>query len=161
MLKHIQSLEPALADAIAPGLETLGDPIRFDSFRFASGDLASRFFGVPLLEVVDTLSDKLVDDLQRDVHLKSEHVPSSGLSGIRIITENPNAPIRLKVVAFANSFFERGASPSAMSWWCKALFSEFHFIWSSALDISYVKAEAPDLVICQTVERFLSSLPQS
>lgn len=82
-----------------------------------------------------------------------------GHRGIERVWRNELAPIDLRVVAFANSFFERGVLSTQLSWWCARLFSEFHFIWSPALRPEYVEEVKPDVVICQTIERFLRVVP--
>jgi len=84
-----------------------------------------------------------------------------GHRGIERVWRNETAPIDLRVVAFANSFFERGVLSTQLSWWCARLFSEFHFIWSPALRAEYVEEVKPDAVICQTIERFLRVVPEA
>ena len=84
-----------------------------------------------------------------------------GHIGTKFVWKNAAAPFDLKVVAFANSFFERGGTARSLSWWCCRAFREFHFIWSPDLDMGYVREVAPDWVICQTIERFLPRTPQN
>ena len=81
--------------------------------------------------------------------------------GAKIAWRHRSAPLNLKVICFGNSFFERGGSPSGLSWWFKRLFSEFHFVWSPFVDNDYVRNEQPDIVVCQTIERFLMLIPRS
>ena len=50
--------------------------------------------------------------------------------------------------------------PGGLSWWFARIFAEFHFVWDPRMDAEYVAAEKPDWVICQTVERFLPSVPE-
>ena len=47
-----------------------------------------------------------------------------------------------------------------MLWWITRLFEEVHFHWNAALDDEQIKAVQPDLVIGQTVERFLPMVPE-
>ncbi len=76
----------------------------------------------------------------------------------RVFTRN-DAPIQKKAIAYANSFFERGYSPAGLTWWFARLFREFHFVWSPELDEAYIKRHRPDVVIAQTIERFLPRVP--
>lgn len=80
-------------------------------------------------------------------------------TGRRLVWRTPDAPVRARVIAFGNSYFERGGSPRALSWWCARAFTEFHFCWSAEMDEDYIRAQNPDWVICQTIERFLPQLP--
>ena len=124
------------------------------------GDLSSRFASFPLLEWVSWpvvgLSDS-ANSASTDVLYTP---PDGGHGGTHIRWRNENAPIRLRVVAFGNSFFERGAAQYGLSWWCKGLFKEFHFVWNSAIVPELVASIQPQLVICQTVERFLHIIPK-
>ena len=40
-------------------------------------------------------------------------------------------------------------------------FQEFHFHCSAALDWAVVERVKPDAVLCQTVERFMGSVPEA
>lgn len=73
----------------------------------------------------------------------------------------PNAPIKKKVVCFGGSSFERGADSTNLSWWGGRIFEEFHFIWNSTADMGLIEELKPDVVICQTIERFLVVTPKA
>lgn len=79
--------------------------------------------------------------------------------GTRLVFTNPAAPIAKRVVAFANSFFLRGETMQQLSWWMKHWFREYHFVWSNEVDLHYVDSTKPDIVIAQTIERFLPLPP--
>lgn len=81
--------------------------------------------------------------------------------GTRMVFRNPGAPIRKRVVAFANSFFTYGTNMHDLSWWMMRWFEEYHFVWLSEVDLDYVDRVKPDLVIAQTIERFLPILPDA
>lgn len=126
-----------------------------------TGDLAERFFGVPLFETIRLPADAFCDALSGGVALAEAHdPPNGGHVGTRYVWRNAAAPVPIKVVAFGNSYFERGGDAGALSWWFARLFAEFHFVWDPRMDADYVAAEKPDWVICQTVERFLPSVPE-
>ena len=82
-----------------------------------------------------------------------------GFRGLVAEFTNPRAPLDVMVVAFANSFFGAGESPTTLGWWASRAFRSFLFHWSSEIDYAVVAAEGPDVVICQTNERFLPAVP--
>lgn len=83
----------------------------------------------------------------------------TGHIGLERVRENAQAPIKRSVTVFGNSFFERGIGPLSLSYWVARLFSRVHFIWTPSFDASVVRQDMSDLVICQTVERFLVHVP--
>ena len=86
-------------------------------------------------------------------------VEVNGFNGTCQVFSNDNAPIQKRILVFGNSFFERvpswGLSPFFVS-----LFKYFAFYWTSSFLIDEVVSHQPDIVICQTCERFLSKIPQ-
>lgn len=126
------------------------------------GDVSDRFFNVPLLCRSETISRVPVPLSEDELRLASQYdPPGGGHIGIRRIFENRNAPVQKKVIAFANSFFERGGVPKTLSWWFARTFREFHFIWSPDFDWEYVDHVKPDILVGQTIERFLTQIPAS
>jgi len=124
------------------------------------GDLAERFFGVPLPETYEFPTSDFEAKLSAGLRILEKDIPPDGHTGTRIVWRNDQAPLNIRVVTFANSFFERGGSARTLSWWFSRAVREFHFIWSADLDFDYVGRNRPDWVFCQTVERFLSRVPQ-
>ena len=90
---------------------------------------------------------------------ESEVVDVEGHIGTRRVWKNSTAPVKKRVLAFGNSFFERGGSPACLSWWFARWFEDFQFHWSPRLEDADVEAFRPDIVICQTIERFLIEVP--
>jgi hypothetical protein len=121
-----------------------------------SGDLSNRFFGVPIYEEMAIPKAIGLDEDANRPELLRHHKPKElRNTGTNRVWKRENAPFPLKVVAFGNSCFGLGSGASQLSWWFSRLFSEFHFVWTGEFDLTYVQAERPDIVICQTVERFL------
>jgi hypothetical protein len=87
-------------------------------------------------------------------------VESVGHLGRRYIWRNRAAPIKKRVLAFGNSFFESGNMPQHLSWWFARWFQEFQFVWTNNLDRTIVDEYRPDIIVCQTIERFLAAAPQ-
>ncbi len=137
-------------------------PVQPDAWKqvVSTGDLAERFFGVPLFETIRLPADSFCDAFSAGLELTEAHTPPSGHIGTRFVWKNANAAIPMKVVAFGNSYFERGGDAGGLSWWFARIFAEFHFVWDPRMDADYIAAEKPDWVICQTVERFLPSVPE-
>ena len=127
----------------------------FTHTAIRSGDLAYRFFGTPLYEqsIEPNFTDYpilIVDPAPTEVY----NPPSGGHLNSRYVWQNRDAPIKMRVVVFGNSCFERGGFP-LISWWFARLFEEFHFVWSNIVDDSYAEKVRADLVVGQTMERFL------
>ncbi len=87
--------------------------------------------------------------------------PEQGHLGITRKFINQNAPINKRVLCFGNSFFERGGTSRCLTWFFARLFREFIFIWSPAMEKRVILRERPDIVLCQTIERFLYRIPKS
>lgn len=83
-----------------------------------------------------------------------------GFNGTKQSFNNPEAPIKKTLLVFGNSFFEKVPS-WGMSPIFAALFEEFHFVWTPDFDEASVVTIEPDIIICQTCERFMSRLPNS
>ena len=62
-----------------------------------------------------------------------------------------------KIAIFGDSFSEY--RPHLLTGMLAETFKEVSFIWSSNLDYNFIKTYQPDIVIFQTVERFLIKVP--
>jgi hypothetical protein len=124
--------------------------------KLVSGDLGNKYLGAKFTESVQLLTSNC-----EPVLIEQHNPPQNAHTGIMRIWKNENAPNKLKVVVFGNSFFERGGDSTSLSWWFSRLFSEFHFYWSNSCDWTIVEKEQPDVLICQTIERFLTRVPTS
>jgi hypothetical protein len=71
--------------------------------------------------------------------------------------QNPLAPCDLKILAFGT--FGSGASNRSQSWWFKAMFRNFSVVESTDIDLSLINRWRPDVVLCQSMERTLRTLP--
>lgn len=153
-------LVDTLVERIAPEI----DPFyRLGPFTHGSapGDIGSRFLEdgditerPPLYESLLSLDGEVLAPA-----LISEYDPSEGNIGIQRSWRCANAPFKKRVVCFGGSSFERGEVSSTLSWWCSRLFAEFHFYWDPECRADIVASQSPDIVICQTIERFLTIVP--
>jgi hypothetical protein len=65
------------------------------------------------------------------------------------------------VLVFGNSFFSDVPSQAFVSWWFARFFRQYHFVWSPDFDLELIRSVQPDIVLGQTVERFLTRVPQT
>ena len=130
------------------GLEPL-PALDFNRVRTTPADVSERFFGI--LESYSECDASWATPCEKI----SESRQTLGHIGKRQSWICPAAPHRQKVIVFGNSYFEfADRGQYALSWWMARLFTEYEFVWSF-LDWDIVDEQKPDLVICQTVERFL------
>lgn len=147
-------------------LELLGESISYDTPLIDKvlrvGDLGERFVqDGDIQELVSMYKDIQCGNADADIELILSRDPEIGHQGRQRVWRNRTAPIKKIVVCFGGSSFERGENSGNLSWWFARLFSEFHFIWSPDFDVDYIEATSPDIVICQSIERFLTEVPAS
>ena len=150
--------------AVKTILKYLNENVLFSTSRITEelrvGDLAERFSeDGDIQDLVPMYKDLYFNNLKLEPEITSIFDPENGHQGRKRVWCNSSAPIKKKAICFGNSFFELGENSCSLSWWFSRLFSEFHFIWSPVLDASYVEAFLPDIVICQSIERFLTEVP--
>jgi hypothetical protein len=131
--------------------------IPFDVPYLTSGDLATRFFGHPLYETCYAAREP---GFAAGRILVWERPPPPGrYGGRRQIFKNDMAPIRKKAVAFGNSFFEGYENQGSINYWMSIWFAEYHFCNGADVDLDYIRRESPDIVLAQTIERFMEGIP--
>jgi hypothetical protein len=123
------------------------------------GDLGSKFFQGNILEhlLIPSADWEFAHETPELIHAEA---PREGHIGtvMEWRAARPLSPATLLI--FGNSMFERGGGPMGLSWWLSRIFARTRFVWSADLQEDHVKDFRPGLVICQTIERFLPSLPQ-
>jgi hypothetical protein len=120
------------------------------------GDLAWRFAGLPLSEV---RNDPVVGEADAAICIGYSRPASGQHIGTSATWASPRAANAKTVLAFGNSFLEVGNTPSTLSWWLKHLAQSYEFRWSPAIERSLIESVRPDVVLCQTIERFLHQIP--
>lgn len=126
------------------------------------GDLSARVFGFELKEPkVGPPADDTIDEGELP-YLLDSFTPRGGKHiGTTREWMRADAPYDFRVLVFGNSFFGTGPSSSRLCWWFSRAFTNFKFVWSPEVDIDIVEEYQPDIVIAQTIERFLFlRLPQ-
>lgn len=134
------------------------------SYESLRGDLASRFWseGSRSSEWVELYSEVVFDGRSLpSPELVSKKIPDVGYQGTHYIWKNSAPAFKKRVICFGNSFFEREFKSTSITWWLARLFEEFHFVWSSDFDYEMIDQVKPDIVVCQTIERFLGRCPVS
>jgi hypothetical protein len=156
-----QRLFAAVTDRVDPSLSPIVRGVTNDSCRYVKGDLAERFHGIPFQSRVIEPAPDVFAEYRAGMVQVERRFPERGSIGRRFRWVNTTAPSPKKVVVFGNSFFSEGNWAGLLSWWGKHLFAEFHFIWDPVFDWDLIDELAPDIVIGQTVERFLPAVPAS
>lgn len=138
------------------GLSAPATP-QFDSETFVLGDLSSRFFDVPVYDHFMSASETTFAEPEL-LSAQSAYKPG-GHIGIRRHWRNDGAPIDAKLFVSGNSFCGEGADQTTLNWWFSRLFREVFFDFNPTFDIALCEDFAPDYVVAQTIERFLSQVP--
>lgn len=156
-----QRVFASLAAQLDPQLVPIIDAVRMDQVRYALGDLTGRF-GLPIYSRIIEPSENQISAYSEGLTMVENYYPSTKrFMGRRFRWVNSTAPSELKVLVFGNSFFGTGDFAGYLSWWGKHLFREFHFHWGADIEWSLVDELRPDVVLGQTVERFLSVVPDA
>ncbi|GJD74576.1 hypothetical protein [Methylobacterium goesingense] len=139
------------------------EDVLFTKKNRSIGDLSFRMSGYFVTEEYSEVSTKDLPMFANDsLKILDDQPENNGHMGKRQIWNNPNAPIKSRVVVFGNSFFslvENGQS--TLSWWFSKWVTEFHFVWTNEVDWQYVDEISADTVIWQGIERFLPIVPGS
>ena len=153
-------LSNSLIEAVAKGAQI--PSFEFSAEESLEGDLTERFFGQIVAEVVASPKSHSLDFLGSSAQLAHSSSADRGgrFVGLKRVWQNASAPLKLRSVVFGNSFF--GSNPrtaSRCNYWFLRMFEEHHFVWSPEIDYDYLDEVRPDIVVCQTNERFLSTVP--
>lgn len=157
------SFHGALSLANALHQEISGKDIAMDQPRmfheYASGDLGKKFGFGNVLEKLNSPDESSWDFAKNKPNIIRRVDPQQGHTGTMRAWKQEKPLLDKTVLVFGNSMFERGINPSGLSWWMSHIFREFIFFWSASMDDKLIALHRPDIVICQTVERFMPSVP--
>lgn len=150
-----------IAGALA---RTIADASFMDDVDFVPGatfvgDLGARFFGYPIPEQDVTPRSPWLDTVASGRELVARRQPPRGHTGLTLQWRTPHAPLDAKVLVFGNSFFGGGDLPRGINYWVSRIFREHRFVWSAEMLDEVIDEMRPDIVICQTVERFMPTVP--
>lgn len=132
---------------------------------YHEGDLGRRFFNVPVWdENIEPSSLAGVDISkieQRQLRDQfSTKTTVNRRNGVYMKYVNPNPIINKKLIIFGTSTSNYGIHPNQLSWWLKQIFTEYHFIWQTDIEYDIIDQVKPDVVIAQSVERYLARIPR-
>lgn len=145
-------------DDVLRRLKLTAPRVDFGAPAPVQSDLADQWNG---MQLYDRVSPVISDDLATAEKglVETDRVLAERYVGTGRTWENASAPVRKRVLVFGNSFFGAGDYPPQLSWWFARWFSAFRIVWQPAYDPEIVAAYRPDIVICQTVERFMGRVP--
>ncbi|MBR9792485.1 MAG: hypothetical protein GYB58_12135 [Gammaproteobacteria bacterium] len=130
----------------------------FNRLRTMCGDLGKKFAPYKLSE--HDVSPSRFPVTSSKPELVTSFIPPDKRHIGRTYHWRNNIPVSEKrVLVFGNSFFEKGINAHQLTWWFAHYFAEVIFIWSPDMNIGMVKKHKPDLVICQSIERFARLAP--
>jgi hypothetical protein len=150
-----------LGRRIDPKVEKFVKGIALDTARYDMGDLSRRFYNLPIYCKFLEPSELQLRPFNKDLQQTKNFEPSRGHIGSWFAWRNETSPSPLRVTVFGNSFFGSGKIPREIAWWAKVIFREFNMVWSPSVDWSIVDELQPDILIGQSIERFLASVPNS
>lgn len=129
--------------------------------EITTGDVAQMYAPAVFFERIPRLLvEQLSPNLQK-AEIAREHRPTFGHVGTRVSWRNEAAPIGKRVLMFGNSYCGIGESAETLSWHLGRYFQQYEFCWSPEIDLDLVDEIQPDIVIAQTVERFLLRVPKN
>jgi hypothetical protein len=130
---------------------------RSDHQAVFQGDLGVKFSGAGLFE---SLPMPEIEGCEPTLLEQEDDFVGGAHSAIRRVWTNPRgAPLSVLVVG--NSFFGSGDRPMDLTWWLARSVERTSFVWSAELDPEFLERYRPDVVICQTVERFMNRIPRA
>lgn len=134
-------------------------PAQFNIDYITTGDIGKRFFGQDLYEKCSRAPHPT---FHAGREVLEQIWPQPGrFTGGRVVFKNDKAPFAEKVVGFGNSFMNDYESQASLGYWLSTFFREFHLVTQPDINKDYVKNVNPDIIIGQTVERFLGFVPNS
>lgn len=134
---------------------------RFVRPRLGKGDLSVHFLPEPCYEEVLHAPARAFERFGAEPQPVAQHRPPDGRHiGRREHWRAPGAPSPRRILVCGNSICD---SPEArqpvLSGWLARWFAEYHFHWRPDVDWEEVAALRPDILLCQTVERFMGQVP--
>jgi hypothetical protein len=79
--------------------------------------------------------------------------------GSAVVYRNEAAPLAERLLLFGSSFSDHRAECSLLTFIAALFFREVHFVWSANLDTGLIARLAPDRVLIEMPERFLTTCP--
>lgn len=156
-----QKVAANLFAAVEPSLRGVVNSVPMSTTLARRGDLGKYFGTLPFYEQVPFAVDQ--DFLPHGDGLERAERGEAGADrhrGLWFDFANSTAPSSKSVMVFGSSSFGPGDHSEHLGWWAKHLFSEFRMRWQSVFDWEEIERVRPDVVIGQTIERFMPEVPK-
>lgn len=144
--------------AVRALLQAMGVTADFDALRFAyevvrgPHDLPMHFFENPFKVQAGNLR------ANGEYTFEHHNLQITGrLTGSHYGIRNPAAPDPRRVIVFGDSFSYDAGVTAALS----AVFREASFFWGKSVDWTQVERQQADIVLWESAERFMVTLPQA
>lgn len=145
----------AAADALA------AEPLHIRNWEVeqVAGDLSGKFPGLKLTAAQLRPSAEEFDAAQRRVELVEERRGEGQHLNWTLHWRRREPTDPRRVLCFCNSFFSQGQMPEHLTWWFAQTFAETRFVWNHEVLWGDVDRFKPDILVTQSIERFLTRVP--
>ncbi|WP_186759431.1 hypothetical protein [Arthrobacter alpinus] len=150
-----------LVASLNPPMMEFVNTVQMNIQKFEMGDLSRRFYQLPIYSEYIEPSANQFSQYTKDLVQKEKYASPTKHIGSRFSWLNEGAIDSRRILVFGNSFFGPGNISRELSWWGKMFFKEFHFLWHPEIDWDLVDRIQPDVIIGQTIERFLPIVPKN
>lgn len=156
-----QRVAAPLFGAVDAELRRTVDRVPMSGTLARRGDLGKYFSTLPFYEQFALAWDSDFAPHSEGVTLTGSggDGSSSQHRGLWFDFENSTAPSSKSVMVFGSSSFGPGEHSEHLGWWAKHLFSSYRMRWQSEFDWEQIERVRPDVVIGQTIERFMPKVP--
>lgn len=156
-----QKVAANLFAAVEPSLRGVINSVPMSTTLARRGDLGKYFGTLPFYERVPLAVDWDFLPHGEGVKRTAHGVADGGKHrGLWFDFTNSTAPSSKRVLVFGSSSFGPGDHSEHLSWWGKNVFSEFRMRWQQEFDWGQVEKFRPNVVVGQTVERFIGGVPE-
>lgn len=157
-----QKVAANLFAAVEPRLRGTVNRVPMSTTLARRGDLAKYFGTLPLYEQVPSAEDRDFQPYGEGITRRAHGAAGAGQHrGLWFDFENSTAPSDKNVMVFGSSSFGAGDHSEHLGWWAKHLFSEFRMRWQAEFDWEHIEQVRPEVVIGQTIERFMPEVPRA
>lgn len=155
-----QTVAEELFGAVEPRLRGVVRGVPMSTTGARRGDLGKYFGSLPFYEQYMLAEE-------HDLHPYGEGVSQTANGdagadqheGLWFDFASTTAPSTKSVMTFGSSSFGTGDHSERLGWWAKHLFAEYRMRWQSEFDWEQIERVRPDVVIGQTIERFMPKVP--
>lgn len=156
-----QKVAAGLFAAVEPRLRGVVERVPMSTTQARRGDLSKYFGTLPFYEQVMVADDRDFQPYAEAARRTARGEIGSGRHrGLWFDFRNSTAASPKSAMAFGSSSFGPGEDSEHLGWWAKHLFAEFRMRWQAEFDWEEIERVRPDVVIGQTIERFMPQIPE-